>query len=272
VIGRNQNPWVEINFRQCRGQLLSSSSTNSNSNNNVDNAGYNGIDFLRRRSGGGAVFHDAGNLNFSVISPKTEFTRNKHAEMVVRALKRCSDTRDGISARVNDRHDIVLDVPTSPSTSLLEEEEEAEPPIQTLKISGSAYRLTRSRALHHGTCLVSSPNLRRISGILRSPTREYILAKGVESVRSKVGNVSNYIPEREREGLMERVKGRILEEFRVEYGLHPTSEKQGDGDGSWYRKVTEEECLTVEDIRKGIEELKVGFSQTLAFIVMEFPG
>ena len=58
-----------------------------------------------------------------------------------------------------------------------------------LKVSGSAYKLTRGRALHHGTCLLSSPNLSAISKYLRSPAKSYIQARGVESVSSPVTNI-----------------------------------------------------------------------------------
>ena len=58
-----------------------------------------------------------------------------------------------------------------------------------LKISGSAYKLTRGCALHHGTCLLSSPNLNNIPQYLHSPAKSYISARGVESVSSPVTNV-----------------------------------------------------------------------------------
>ena len=89
--------------------------------------------------------------------------------MVVRALH---DLNIRGTPRVNERHDIVLDVDST-----------------AYKISGSPYKLTRQRSLHHGTCLLSSPNLKNISDILKSPAEPYIKARGVDSVRSKVRNV-----------------------------------------------------------------------------------
>jgi lipoate-protein ligase A len=127
---------------------------------------------VRRRSGGGTVFHDEGNVNYSVICPPAVFDRDKHAEMVVRALRSLGVE----TTRVNERHDIVLDT-EGPSGQ------------ETYKISGSAYKLTRLRSLHHGTCLLSSPNLAGIGQYLRSPASPYITARGVESVRSKIRNV-----------------------------------------------------------------------------------
>ncbi|KAI1769112.1 hypothetical protein GGR53DRAFT_227068 [Hypoxylon sp. FL1150] len=179
VIGRNQNPWVEVNL----GLLPQSGVVNSQ--NQPDP-----VRLVRRRSGGGTVFHDPGNVNYSVICPPAAFDRNKHAHMVVGALSTL-----GIrgSARVNERHDIVLDVPPSPSPSPSPSEEEKDrggtQGTRTYKISGSAYKLTRLRSLHHGTCLLRSPNLAFVGPLLRSPAAPYIKARGVESVRSAIRNV-----------------------------------------------------------------------------------
>ncbi|ROW06926.1 hypothetical protein VMCG_04112 [Cytospora schulzeri] len=144
VIGRNQNPWLEVSL-------------------------------VRRRSGGGAVFHDTGNVNYSVICPPAVFDRNRHAEMVVRALRGLDVVG---SPLVNERHDIVL----------ADADADAEAG-STFKISGSAYKLTRLRSLHHGTCLLNSPNLGDIGRLLRSPAEPYVKARGVESVRSRIRNV-----------------------------------------------------------------------------------
>ncbi|KAK2606872.1 hypothetical protein N8I77_005595 [Diaporthe amygdali] len=172
VIGRNQNPWLEVNL-----SLLNSFTARAGD----DGARGAGVSLVRRRSGGGAVFHDSGNVNFSVICPPAAFDRNKHAEMVVRALRGL-----GVStARVNERHDIVLD--RSPGHG--GGGGGGDPPAATFKISGSAYKLTRLRSLHHGTCLLNSPNLADIGRLLRSPAEPYVKARGVESVRSRICNV-----------------------------------------------------------------------------------
>lgn len=156
VFGRNQNPWLEVNLNQLR------------------EGDGDGVRLVRRRSGGGTVFHDEGNVNFSVICPPPAFNRDKHAEMVVRALGRLGRG----NTRVNERHDIVMDVPPADGVA-----------AKTFKVSGSAYKLTRLRSLHHGTCLLRSPNLGLISPLLRSPAEPFIKARGVESVRSPVANV-----------------------------------------------------------------------------------
>jgi lipoate-protein ligase A len=219
VIGRNQNPWLESNLR-----LLDQKTRNGNS---LDTGALKHALFVRRRSGGGAVFHDEGNLNYSVICPKTIFNRDKHAEMVVRALKRIG----AVNTRVNERHDIVLgqepgDKPPSTVVSGGDRNADPESPREertprALKISGSAYKLSRFRALHHGTCLVDSPNLDQISAFLRSPARPYIKARGVDSVRSPVGNVSRAVPATHGVDLMQRLITHIMAEFAQLYDLEP---------------------------------------------------
>nr|OQO22241.1 hypothetical protein B0A51_10354 [Rachicladosporium sp. CCFEE 5018] len=194
IIGRNQNPWLETNLSLLR---------------NASSLGISEpIDLVRRRSGGGTVFHDLGNVNWTVICPSAEFTRDKHAEMVVRALRSLGVAR----ARVNERHDIVLDQGTEASSADPEDTHVTpftSKDVTPFKVSGSAYKLTRGRALHHGTCLLSSPNLGVIPKLLRSPAKRFMSARGVESVSSPVGNL-----QLELEDFMEAVQ----REFRRMYG------------------------------------------------------
>lgn len=77
VVGRNQNPWLETNLKAL--QKIDASGSEVSSCN---------VLYVRRHSGGGAVFHDEGNLNYSVICPREVFTRDRHAEMVARALQK----------------------------------------------------------------------------------------------------------------------------------------------------------------------------------------
>ncbi|KAL7794236.1 hypothetical protein V8C37DRAFT_376959 [Trichoderma ceciliae] len=210
IFGRNQNPWLQVNLSRL-AQIAQQPA----------NAGWNdasSIQLVRRRSGGGAVFHDAGNVNFSVICAPERFDRDKHAEMVVRALKALGRP----NTRVNERHDIVVDVPT-----------EAE--AGTFKISGSAYKLTRLRSLHHGTCLLRSPNLSSISNLLRSPAQGYVDARGVDSVRSPVRNIDVDNDE---------FKAAVAREFEGMYGyVHVRGEFGAT-------------ALQTEEIRRGYEELR----------------
>lgn len=136
--------------------------------------------------------------------------------MVVRALR----SLDVEGVRVNERHDIVLDSP------------ESETP---LKVSGSAYKLTRLRSVHHGTCLLNSPNLRNIGKFLKSPAKEYIKARGVDSVSSPIANV---------EVQNEDFEEAVIKEFKEMYGaVEPVLVGEEEGN--------------VPEIMKGVNELKV---------------
>lgn len=179
------------------------------------------IQLVRRRSGGGTVFHDEGNVNYSVICPPAAFHRDKHAEMVVRALKSLGRS----DVRVNKRHDIVMDAADGGGED-----------NGTFKISGSAYKLTRRRALHHGTCLLRSPNLANISGLLRSPAEAFIKTKGVDSVRSPVRNV---------EVDNAAFEAAVVDEFAKMYGKFDV-----------YDDKINHKVLSIENVKKGHTELR----------------
>ncbi|KAK3392597.1 hypothetical protein B0T20DRAFT_421661 [Sordaria brevicollis] len=203
VIGRNQNPWLEVNLPALQQEQ--------------------DIKLVRRRSGGGTVFHDHGNVNWSVICPPAVFDRDRHAEMVVRALKDL-----GIpTAKVNERHDIVISGDGRGNGK------------DVFKVSGSAYKLTRLRSLHHGTCLLNSPRLKSIGKYLRSPGEPYIKAKGVESVRSPIRNVDINTAD---------FNKRVVEEFLAMY------EEQSGEDAVVVEKVGEEQ-RELGNVRKGMDEL-----------------
>lgn len=236
IIGRNQNPWLEVNLG-----LLDATSRQENQDASVSlpETGLNEtVDLVRRRSGGGTVFHDEGNVNWTVICPSSIFTRDKHAEMVVRALR-----SNGIDrARVNERHDVVLDQGQKRSSSVTDPDDTHATPYQTtspqaLKVSGSAYKLTRARALHHGTCLLSSPNLNVIPHYLHSPAKGFITAKGVESVSSPVGNI-------------------LLENKHFEEEVERYFAKMyGEPEGGLVE--VGEDWAEIEGVKKGLDELKV---------------
>ncbi len=124
IIGRNQNPWKETSPRLLQSQSQYSSP----------------IHLLRRRSGGGAVWHDTGNTNFSLIIPRILFSRSIGAEIVHDALSR--RLRLGSLVGINERGDLVLG--------------DEDGGKKKKKISGSAYKIVSGRAYHHGTMLISS--------------------------------------------------------------------------------------------------------------------
>ncbi len=243
VIGRNQNPWIECDLRRLQGGL--------HSKKGPDGV-LQPIPLLRRRSGGGTVFHDLGNLNYSVIVPNNAaFNRRKHAETVVRALNGLKDAYNvNADIKVSNRHDIVLRSHGSKGSK-----EEG-----WLKISGSAFKLTKGRALHHGTLLFASENLGAISGLLKGPGRQYIKAMGVESVRSKVANLTAIVDVEERERLRDSIITAVSGQFASMYHRPPERETilLGDDDATGIAKVAD-----------GVEELMTDewrFGQTPRFV------
>lgn len=248
ILGRNQNPWLEVNLG-----LLKAGQKHHEAAPQTEPPALGDVDLVRRRSGGGTVFHDEGNVNWTVISPSAQFTRDKHAEMVVRGLRSCGIGR----SRVNERHDIVLDQGAQQYDGAWGPEEDTHAtPWQVqdaagprpLKVSGSAYKLTRARALHHGTCLLSSPNLNIIPHYLRSPAKPFIRGRGVESVSSPVGNILLGNDE-----FIERVQSYFSE-------LYPGADSAPT--------VVDKSWLDIEEVRKGFDELKVCISRLNAQITL----
>ncbi|KAI9447880.1 hypothetical protein H4582DRAFT_1896938, partial [Lactarius indigo] len=133
VIGRNQNPWKEVNFPELHRA---------------------NIPFIRRRSGGGTVYHDMGNTNFSIHLPRSSFDRNVTAELVLRAVRSLN-----IDARVNERNDVCI---------------------------------VKDRAYHHGTMLISS-QLGTLGDVLHV-SKDSMVTRGVASVRSPVKNLLEFSP------------------------------------------------------------------------------
>ena len=258
VIGRNQNPWVECDLRKLRSGFKGLGAGIGEEGTEAEE-----ILLVRRRSGGGAVFHDEGNLNWSVIVPNSvqfEFKRRTHAEMVVRAIEKVREsmikhhagTAKGRNVRVNERHDIVMDAVTEGSAN----EEET-----TLKVSGSAFKLTKGRAVHHGTLLFASPHLGSIGKLLHSPVKDIITAKGVASVRSAVGSL--FSPANSGQ-LREMLDNGIAAQFKDMYSDADKGEVYAfvsDADANGATKVG-------KDISKGMEEMKSPewiFEQTPSF-------
>ena len=221
---------------------------------------------VRRRSGGGTVFHDLGNVNYSVICPTPSFNRDKHAEMVVRAIR-----KNNQRARVNERHDIVLDTGPlldknarpSPEDTHQTAYSASDGVIPAQKVSGSAYKLTRQRSLHHGTCLLASPNLLNISKYLRSPARPFLKARGVESVRSPISNVFGGLESLSK--LNSAFQLQIVESFADLYGLdsgmlseirNETPNADTPRNGCLWGHLNDD-LREVPEIKKGIKELEV---------------
>jgi lipoate-protein ligase A len=149
VVGRNQNPWSECNLEKMESD---------------------GVRLARRTSGGGAVFHDLGNLCFTFLSPREGYDRGANSALILRALQAL-----GVAAEANGRNDLVLASPDGPR-----------------KFSGAAFRETRDRCFHHGTLLVDA-NLGRLAQYL-TPHPKKLQSKGRASVRARVANLSEVAP------------------------------------------------------------------------------
>lgn len=148
VIGKNQNTIAEINTEYIE---------------------KHGISVVRRLSGGGAVYHDLGNLNFSFIANAeklNEINFKRFCVPVVRTLQQM-----GIPAEINGRNDMVID---------------------GKKFSGNAQYTKNGRVLHHGTLMFRS-DLNVVSAAL-NPDKSKLQSKGIASVSSRVCNISDYLP------------------------------------------------------------------------------
>ncbi|MBQ2062352.1 MAG: lipoate--protein ligase [Oscillospiraceae bacterium] len=146
VIGRNQNAWKE-----CRTTELEK----------------DGGHLARRLSGGGAVFHDLGNLNFTFLVPSADYDLDRQLSVVQEACRAL-----GVEAERSGRNDILS---------------------QGRKFSGNAFYHNRGRSYHHGTLLVDV-DMAALGRYLR-PSEAKLKAKGVDSVRARVVNLRELSPD-----------------------------------------------------------------------------
>lgn len=165
VIGKNQNAWKE-----CRTELLESE----------------GGKLARRSSGGGAVFHDTGNLNFSFLVDRQFYDIHRQLEVILKALESL-----GINAEFSGRNDLTVD---------------------GRKFSGNAFCYRKKSALHHGTLLISA-DMDKMTRYLQVP-KDKIQSKGIESIRSRVVNLSQYNSQLD----IPMVTDALIDSFKEIYG------------------------------------------------------
>ncbi|WP_041401489.1 lipoate--protein ligase family protein [Salinispira pacifica] len=147
VFGKHQNPWKE-----CNVQLL----------------GERGIPLLRRISGGGTVYHDQGNINWSFIGPKEGFSQEENLEIIRHIAARFSDLSEA-DFTIGERGDIFY---------------------RELKISGNALTFKGNTALHHGTLLINS-DLDSLGSSLRGWEKRFAVRLDGPAVNSNPSAVTN---------------------------------------------------------------------------------
>ncbi len=189
IIGKNQNTAEEINTEY------------------VDS---NGIHVVRRLSGGGAVYHDLGNLNYSFITVDDGNSfRNfrKFTEPVVKALQSL-----GVNAELSGRNDLMA---------------------EGRKISGNAQFSTRGRMFSHGTLMFDTEIDAVVSALKVS--KEKIESKGIKSIRSRVANISEFLK-----------KPMTVEEFRMAI-LHSIFEGE---ENVQYYELTDQDWENIHELSK----------------------
>ena len=169
VIGRNQNAWAE-----CRTSLL------------FEEGGH----LARRLSGGGAVYHDLGNLNFTFLVHEADYDLDRQLTVIQTACALL-----GIETARSGRNDVLAD---------------------GRKFSGNAFYRHEGRAYHHGTLLVDTDMTRM--GRYLSPSKAKLEAKGVASVRARVVNLKELNPAI----TVGALKAALVTAFSTVYGLPTT--------------------------------------------------
>ncbi len=165
VIGRNQNPWKECQCKKFEGDKGK---------------------IARRLSGGGAVFHDIGNLNFTFIMDKKLYNLEKQLSVILKAVNNL-----GIDAKFSGRNDIL---------------------VGERKFSGNAFYENLNSSYHHGTILVDA-NMDKLSKYLKV-SKEKIISKGIDSIRSRVINLKAIKEDITIENLKDNLKNSFLDIYK----------------------------------------------------------
>lgn len=176
IIGKNQNPWKECDLSRMEAD---------------------GVQLVRRITGGGAVYHDAGNLNFSFITGKDRYDVPKQLELILKAVRSF-----GIDCDFSGRNDLLA---------------------EGRKFSGNAFCLRKEMRQHHGTLLIRS-DLGRLQQYLQVDPRK-IRSKGIESVRSRVCNLSELSDAVTTETMLVAIRKACAELYSEPEDFQPTPEQ-----------------------------------------------
>ncbi len=179
VIGKNQNAFAELNMEYIK-------------NNNIHIA--------RRITGGGAVYHDLGNVNYTFISKK-EGSEGINFEYFTKPIIEALSSL-GLPAVLSGRNDIL---------------------IGEKKVSGNAQHTSENRVLHHGTLLFSSDL--SVLSIALKVDEEKIKSKAIKSVRSRVTNIKDYLEGIDVANFIELIKSFLLKKYAPELIAPPSDEE-----------------------------------------------
>lgn len=168
VIGQNQNAWQECKVKELE-----------------EDGGF----LARRLSGGGAVFHDLGNLNFTFLVPRAMYDVARQTEVILRAVGSY-----GLRVDRSGRNDIL---------------------VEGRKFSGNAFFKRGANAYHHGTILIDV-DMQNLSRYLNVP-EDKLRSKGVRSVTSRVANLTEFCPDI----TVENIQPRLVHAFGEVYGAEP---------------------------------------------------
>ncbi len=167
IIGKNQNPWLECDLEAMEQDQ---------------------VQLVRRVSGGGAVYHDMGNLNFSFVAGEGRYDLGRQMELILNAVRDL-----GIPCEFSGRNDLLA---------------------EGRKFSGNAFAVRRGNKQHHGTLLVCA-DLNRLPKYLSVDPKK-IRSKGIASVRSRVCNLSQW----QKDLSVKTVRRAILKAFEAQYGYY----------------------------------------------------
>ncbi len=176
IIGKNQNPWKECDLAAMERDQ---------------------VQLVRRITGGGAVYHDCGNLNFSFIAGERRYDVQRQLQVILEAVRSF-----GIPCDFSGRNDLLAD---------------------GKKFSGNAFCSRQGIRQHHGTLLIRS-DLGRLQNYLQVDPRK-LKAKGVESVRSRVCNLSEFVPELTSDAMLRAIRQVMEAVYGTVEDFAPTPEQ-----------------------------------------------